>query len=134
MNESDKSQLIINGFFRIDSSSANKSSYDLKTDGIWNVKLIVSDKEASLNVLTIRFLVLPKLDETLTPDYLVNFLDLFWNLKEICVKHSTPFVKNEYQFIIDRFLNSCESNAYWSTFYLDLKSDISIKNNYINRI
>ena len=132
MDASDKSQLVLNGFFRIDTSSANKNDYDLKTPGVWKIKLVLNDDStfANLTVLTFKFLILP-VDSTDDLDSLNNQLDLFWKFESICVKYSEYGLLNrDNLFLINSILHDCENDAYWSSFYSDFKSEF-IKSKFI---
>ena len=115
MESSDKQQLIVNGFFRIDTSS-EVNNFDLKTSGVWKINLILNE---TYIILTHLFLVLPfaEINENKTSD----LIDKFWKLESICINLAHLNKRNE--FLITKILPNCEEEAHWSSFFSDNKTN-----------
>jgi hypothetical protein len=108
LEPSEHAQLIKNSVLQTDFVQ----STSLNSTGVWKVKLLSNN----FDVLTIKFLIL-SLDN-------LNEIDSFWQFESICL--NTNIINNDkkYKFLTDRHLNDC-SNSYWSSFYSDLKSNLT---------
>lgn len=119
LEASDKQQLIVNGFFRIDKSSA-VNDYDLKSSGVWKINLVLNE---TYTVLTHKFLILPSA-EIHANQYsaaVSNEVDLFWKLQSVCINSMN--LNEKIELLFEKILPNCETKAYWSNFYSDIKSE-----------
>ena len=120
LNTSDSTQLLLNGYYKIESPPPLQNIYDLKVSGVWKVNL----KVQNVTVLSRKFLVMPRsnpfqIHKTNISQRWQMLFGHFWSFQSACVDQL-----NTSSFLTNHLLTDCQETS-WSTYYPDPKSDIT---------